>query len=118
MVRVLTVLGYFLVAVSPVYAQTKNCGDPGAPACFSDLIITIKNIIKLLAPAAGLAFFIMLLVGGFQFILSGGDAKAAAGARNTMTFALIGIILVIASWLIIALIAQITGAPVTTVTFP
>ena len=49
---------------------------------------------------------------------SGGDPKAVGGAKNTLTFAIIGIILVIASWLILQLVAEITGAPVTTVNLP
>lgn len=89
------------------------------PAKLSDLTGVIENIISLLAPAAAVAFLIMLIVGGFQFLTSGGDPKAVAGARTTLTYAIIGIILVVASWLILVLIGQITGKPeITTVTIP
>jgi len=71
-----------------------------------------------LAPAAGIAFFIMMLIGGFQCLTSGGDPKAAGAARSTLTYAIIGIILVVVSWLILVLIRDITGASVTTVTIP
>ncbi len=97
--------------VSPVFAAEE-------PAKISDIVGILEKIIKLLAPAAGIAFLIMFIVGGFQFVTSGGDPKAAGQARNTLTFAIIGIILVVASWLILQLIAQITGADVTTVEFP
>ena len=103
----------FLLAVSfvkPVYAQE--------PAKISAVVGVIENIIKLLAPIAAIAFLVMLIVGGFQFVTSGGDPKAAAGARNTLTYAVIGIILVVASWLILVLIGNITGADVTTVRIP
>ena len=80
--------------------------------------LNIKNIINLLVPIAALAFLVMVIFGGFQFMLSGGDPKAVGGAKNTLTFAIIGIILVIASWLILQLVAEITGAPVTTVNLP
>lgn len=94
----------------PVYAADE-------PAKISDIVDILKNIISLLAPAAGIAFFIMLVVGGFKF-LTAGDPKAAAGARSTLTYAVIGIILVVAAWLILKLIADFTGANVTTVTIP
>lgn len=97
--------------ILPVYAASD-------PAKLSDIVGILENIIKLLAPAAGIAFFVMLLVGGFQFLTSGGDPKAAGAARNTLTFAVIGIILVIVSWLILVLIRDFTGAPVTTVEIP
>ncbi len=97
--------------VSPVYAVHD-------PAQLSDIVDILKNIINLLAPTAGIAFFVMLLFGGFQFLNSGGDPKAAGQARTTLTYAVIGIILVIVSWLILKLIADVTGVDVTTVNLP
>src|SRR3989338_5088594 len=95
----------------PVYAV-------GDPAQISDIVKILENIISLLAPAAGIAFFIMFLIGGFQFLTSGGDPQAAGAARATLTYAVIGIVLVIVSWLILVLIRDITGASVTTVELP
>ncbi|OGD93914.1 hypothetical protein A2697_04930 [Candidatus Curtissbacteria bacterium RIFCSPHIGHO2_01_FULL_41_44] len=109
----LTLVGLLTAFVSPVYAQT----DP-PPAKLLDVVDILQRIIKLLAPAAGIAFFVMLLVGGFQFVTSGGDPKAAGQARSTLTMAVIGIILVVASWLILKLIAGLTGVDVTTVEIP
>ena len=88
------------------------------PAKLSGIVNILENFIKLLAPAAGIAFFIMMLVGGFQFLTSGGDPKAAGAARGTLTYAVIGIVLVIVSWLILVLIRDLTGADVTTVELP
>lgn len=92
-------------------------GHEGPPK-ISDILLVVKNIIRLLAPVAGLAFFIMIVVGGYQFLTSGGDPKGVAQARTTLTYAILGIILVVAAWLILSLIGQITGVPVTTVEFP
>mgnify|MGYP006952644415 CR=1 FL=1 len=71
----------------------------------------------MLAPAAAIAFFIMFLIGGFKFVTSGGDPKAAASARSTLTYAIIGVILVVGSWLILQLIATITGTNILEVNF-
>lgn len=92
--------------------------DPTKPAAISDIVKILENIISLLAPAAGIAFFIMFLWGGFQFVTSGGDPKAAGAARSTLTYAVIGVILVVASWLILQLIKSFTGVDVTTVKIP
>lgn len=124
--RIFTVLlvGLLTDFAAPVYAvqATVNCkltpNDPSCPARIADLITVIEKIIGLLAPAAGIAFFIMLLVGGYKFITSGGDPKAVGSARSTLTYAVVGIILVVAAWLILQLIASLTGADVTTVTLP
>lgn len=101
---------FLLVAVSfvqPVYAQE--------PAKITDLVKVIENIIKLLAPIAAVAFLAMMILGGFKYVTSGGDPKAAASARSTLTYAFLGVILVVVAWLILLLIKGITGTDVTTI---
>ena len=107
MVILLFLAVYLLLLATPVYAKD--------PAQLSGIVAIIENIIKLLAPAAGIAFFIMLLFGGYQFLTSGGDPKAVGAARGTLTYAVIGIILVVSAWLILQLVGNITGANVTTI---
>lgn len=101
---------FAIVSVRPVYAVND-------PAQISDIVGIIRNIITLLAPAAGIAFFIIILVGGFQFLTSGGDPKSVAQARSTLTFGILGIILVVGAWLILTLIKAVTGVNVTRVSF-
>ena len=93
-------------------------GDPDTPAQLADLITVIKNVVSLLVPAAGIAFFFMILAGGFQFLMSGGDPKSVAHARSTMTYAIIGIILVVVSWLILLVLKSTLGIDLSTVSFP
>lgn len=101
-------LFWFLsLAFSPVYAA--ECGQAGAPACISDILVVIQNLIGFLAPAAAIAFLVMMLYGGFKFIFSGGDQKQVASARSTMTYAVIGIILVVVAWLVLVLVSDLTG---------
>ena len=96
--------------ISPVYAAD--------PAKLSDIQFVIQNIIGLLTPFAAIALLIMMVVGAFKFITSGGDPKAVAGARGTLTYAILGVILLVASYLILKLIGTLTGASTTVVTFP
>lgn len=103
-----------------IYVDTNapTVSNPNEPATIGGIVTIIKNIIKLLVPIAALAFLVMMIIGGFQFMLSGGDPKAAGAARSTLTFAIIGIILVIISWLLLLLIKNVTGVNVTTVEIP
>lgn len=102
--------GLLVILTTPVFADE--------PKQIGEAVGIIENIIKLLAPAAAVAFLIMLIWGGFQFVTSGGDPKAAGAARSTLTYAIIGIVLVVASWLILQLIGNITGVNVTNVEIP
>ncbi len=110
-VLLLLVAGFLVIGLLPVYAA--GCGEPGAPACIPDIIGIIQKIISFLAPAAAIAFLVMLIFGGFKYVTSGGDPKQTASARSTLTYAIIGIILVVVSWLILTLIGFFTGIDIT-----
>ncbi len=78
-------------------------------ASFSDLENMVKRVIMAVGALAGVGLFIALVVGGFTFLFSGGDAKKLEQARNGITYAIIGIVVVAAAYLIIQLLAQFTG---------
>lgn len=88
------------------------------PAQIKDVVGIIQNIIGLLAPAAAIALLIMFLVAGYKFVTSGGDPKAVGSARSVLTYAVIGIILVVAAYLILLVIENVTGVTVTKVEIP
>lgn len=83
------------------------------PARIEHLEYVFKNVISVVLALAGITCFLMLIVGGFRFLTAGGDPKAAATARNTLTYAVIGIILLIGSWLTLVLLQKFTGVPLT-----
>jgi len=76
------------------------------------------NIVRVLIPFAGLALFIMLIVGGFQFISAGGEPKALQKARATITYAIVGLVVFFGIWFILLLIKTITGVDVTQFVVP
>ena len=70
-----------------------------------------QNLLQVATTLAGIALFIMLLVGGFKYLTSGGDPKGSEQAKGTMTSAVLGIIVLIGAWLILKFIAEFTGIP-------
>lgn len=83
------------------------------PATIADLGSVIERVVGYALGLAGIVLFIMLLIGGFSFITSGGDPKAAEGAKKTITSAIIGLIVILISYLILVVIRNITGVDVT-----
>lgn len=77
----------------------------------SDLTGVFTRIVSILIPIGGVVLFVMLIVGGFYFIFSSGDPRKVEGARNTITYAIIGIIVLAAAFFIIQLIANFAGVP-------
>lgn len=66
--------------------------------------IIVGSLIKLLLVIAALIFFFMLVIGGIKWIASGGDKGQTEGARNQITAALVGLVIVFAAWAIVGLI--------------
>lgn len=58
---------------------------------------------------AAIIFFFMLVIGGIKWIASGGDKGATEGARNQITAALVGLVIVFAAWAIAGLVRAFFG---------
>jgi hypothetical protein len=83
------------------------------PATISDLGTVFSNVVSYALGFAGIVLFVLLIVGGFKFITSGGDPKAVESARKTITSAITGLVIILVSYLILVLISNITGVDVT-----
>ena len=64
----------------------------------------VSRLIQLALVISAIVFFFMLVVGGIKWILSGGDKSQTEGARNQITAALVGLIIVFAAWAIVQLV--------------
>lgn len=67
------------------------------------------NLVSALLGFAAIGFFVMLLVGGFKYLTSGGNPQAVESAKNTLTFAFLGIVLMASSYLALRLLGTFTG---------
>lgn len=78
----------------------------------------VAGLIKLTLVIAALVFFFILVVGGIQWIASGGDKAQTEAARNRITAALVGLVIVFAAWAIVALINTFFGIDIFSLTLP
>lgn len=69
----------------------------------------IASAVTVIIGIAGLIFFIMLLFGGLRYLTAGGDEKSTMAARQTLTNAFIGLIIVVASFLIAQILFAVFG---------
>lgn len=75
-------------------------------------------ILRVAISLSVLALFLMFLIGGFRYLTSGGDPKAAAGAQQTMTYGVMGIALMALAFIIFRIIEVFTGITVTEFVIP
>ena len=72
---------------------------PGAAAGSFNLVF--GRIVGLVLTVAAIIAFVYLLIAGFQYITSGGDAAKATTARQGIINALIGILVILISYLLL-----------------
>jgi len=53
-----------------------------------------SKVVNLLSMIVGIIAVIMVIIGGLKYITSGGEASAAASAKTTLIYALVGLLIV------------------------
>jgi hypothetical protein len=69
----------------------------------------ISAVVGILLVIAAILAFLYLILGGIQWITSGGDKTGMEAARNKITAAIVGLIIVAAAWAIMLLIGRFVG---------
>ena len=72
----------------------------------------VKDIVNLLIYVVGIIAVIMIVVGGLRYVLSGGDSSNVSGAKNTILYAVIGLVVAILAYAIVNfVINSVSAAP-------
>lgn len=71
--------------------------------------IVIKNVIQWALIFAGIIALFLIIYAGFQFVTSKGDPQQVDSAKKTLTYAIIGLLLILFSFAILNLISTVTG---------
>ena len=64
----------------------------------SGIFKTITNVLLFLIGAISV---IMLIIGGVRYVVSGGDSSAVTGAKNTILYAIVGIVVAILAYALV-----------------
>lgn len=67
----------------------------------TDLLGNIKIITNTLLIAVGIAAVIMLIIGAIRYIVSGGDPAGVKGAKDTIIYSIVGIVVAILAFAIV-----------------
>ncbi len=78
----------------------------------------VTAVISFILVIAALVFFFMLLWGGLSWILAGGDKGKTEEARNRITGALVGLVIVFSAWAILQLAEAFLGVDFGALTIP
>ena len=78
----------------------------------NDLGKLISSGIQVAFIVAGILTFVFLVMGGIEWLTSGGDKAKTETARNRITAALVGLAIIAASWALMQLVSSFFGIDV------
>jgi hypothetical protein len=80
--------------------DTKGAGD--------DVNNLVKNIVDVMSLVVGAVAVIMIIIGGLQYVLSGGDSGKVGNSKNTILYAVVGLVVVALAQVIVRFTVQST----------
>ncbi len=78
-------------------ATVASCAQSGDQT----LAGVMRRIINIFSIVVGSVSVIMIIIGGFRYIISGGDSTGVTAAKNTILYAIVGLVIVLFSQVII-----------------
>jgi hypothetical protein len=109
-----------LLSTAVLAAEDISLKPGGQFSALGDLTIggIVSGGIRLVLVIAAIVFFFILVVGGIRWIVSGGDKAQTETARNQITAALVGLVIVFAAWAIVQLINVFFGINIFELSLP
>lgn len=97
----LLLFGFIALAPHSALAQTKDDICKGVAltggTCDggdADINKVVGQVINIISIIVGVIAVIMIIIGGLRYITSGGDSNNISGAKNTIIYAVIGLVVV------------------------
>lgn len=81
----------------------SGCSTPeGSPTVNS----VINTVINIMSAFVGVVAVIMIVFAGFRYITSGGDSSKISGAKNTLIYAIVGLVVAALSQIIVRFVVS------------
>ena len=64
----------------------------------------VKNVVNIFLYAVGVLSVIMLIWGGIRYTTSAGDSNKVTSAKNTVLYAIVGLVVAILAWAIVNMV--------------
>lgn len=112
------IIGFSIMAVmstTPIMALGEGGAPSGVEAARGDNMPSnlaggetsiVKRAINLMLYGIGVLSVVMLIFGGFRYIISGGKKESVTNAKNTILYAIIGLLIAIFSYALVNFIVM------------
>lgn len=105
-------LAAFLLLASPVAAMAQGLVPQCGASCdWCHFMELVNNLVEWLIVMLSIVAVIGLVIAGFRLVTSGGNTSAWEGAKSMFTSVVVGIIIVLAAWLMVdTVLRMLTGS--------
>jgi uncharacterized membrane protein len=100
-------------AENPAQAGAEAAKGSGMPSELVGVDGVFTKITNTVLYAVGIISVIMLIYGGLRYVISGGDSKKVTDAKNTIMYAIIGLIISILAYAIVNFVINAVGGEAT-----
>ena len=100
-------------ASNPAQAGANTAKGSGMPSELVGVNGVFTRITNTVLYAVGIISVIMLIYGGLRYVVSGGDSKKVTDAKNTIIYAIIGLIISILAYAIVNFVINAVGGEAT-----
>lgn len=92
-------------------ASSETSGDCGASDAEGTTKIreASKKVVNIFSLIVGIAAVIMIIFGGFRYITSGGDSGKVGNAKNSLIYAIVGLVVVALAQVIVRFVLSQTA---------
>ncbi|MBR6134253.1 hypothetical protein IKQ38_02110 [Candidatus Saccharibacteria bacterium] len=98
---------------NPAQAGAEAARGNGMPADLVGVDGVFTKITNTVLYAVGIISVVMLIIGGIRYVISGGDSKKVTDAKNTIMYAIIGLIIAILAYAIVNFVITAVGGEAT-----
>ncbi len=107
--KIVTTAALLLSSAAPVFAADPIFKWPVGKVPFTNLGELLSNTLILLFFFAAILSFVFIVIGGIQWITAGGDKIAAQSARDRITAAVVGLLIVVSAFALTLIITTVLG---------
>lgn len=100
----------------PVFGEVTQPYGPGGYGP-EDLGVFLSYVVSAISVVAGILLFFYLVFGGFRYMMAGGDEKAVMAAKNMITNAGIGMVIIATAWFIAKVLEVVLGIKILSTDF-
>lgn len=107
------ILSFLYIILFPSTILAGSIVNTGLGPINGDPAQLVNDVLRIAIGAAGGVAFLLIIYGGFKLAFSSGDPKAIQDAREVITSAIVGLVIVVMSVFLLRLIGiDILGLPI------